>query len=41
LLLQTLTTMGIRSAFDAKTADFSRISDNQLMVTGVLQSVSG
>jgi serine protease inhibitor len=42
VVLQTLQspTIGITAAFDAKVADFSKISDTPLFVTKVMQSVS-
>lgn len=38
--LQSLKSMGITAAFDDKQADFSRISQDPLMLTTVMQSVS-
>lgn len=38
--LQPLQSMGIITAFDNKAAEFSRISEDPLYVTSVLQSVS-
>lgn len=37
--LQALKSQGIVSAFDAKTADFSKISEDPVFATSVLQSV--
>jgi hypothetical protein len=39
--VQTLQSMGVTTAFSDKAADFSRISEDPLFVTSVLQSVSG
>jgi len=38
--MQGLQGMGIKDAFDPKVADFSKISDDRLFLTSVLQSVS-
>jgi serine protease inhibitor len=40
LLLQALKALNITAAFSANAADFSRLSEQPLFITDVLQSVS-